>query len=530
MSQRRWGLRHAPTLKRALLSGATVKIVQGPVESGKTVWLCLEIYKLMCTIPRCVDGVRRSRFLIIRSTEGELERGIMRTWKNIFPEGVYGSPVGSMPAIHHLKFLDVEAEVEFFAFEDASEKVLKKLRSTEYTMIAFNEGQFTPQTLFNMARQRAGRYPLPGDSDGPLKPEDCPDFDRLKRVVMDMNAPRTNDHWVLYMRGDIALPDDMPEDEKRKYNKPDDWEFFMQPPAVRPVYGDKGVIKSFEIHPEIENLPYQQADAILSMCATGDLDDIKRDYMNERVVVKHGKPRYPTFRRQWNVAKQKISPVPGAAPVIGYDPGLTGGATFWQKINNQWRGIREMNARVDETIRGAELQGKRMLKILQETFPWYRESGVVCWGDPFGGWGTIDETTTYYTIISQLGLDFQPTAAKDNPTLRHQIGTKLIPAGDYGEPRLLLCPIGCPTLIDAMDGGAVMRQIKRGDEMVLHSELVKNRHSDILESAEYAWWGGGEDYAIVEKPADSKPAVRHDALGRRSPFGQRDRRWSMRRA
>ncbi len=517
MSVHHYDFQYAPTLQAAFECTKPVKIVQGPVESGKTVWLCLEIYageNGICTIPRGTDGIRRSRHLVIRSTEGELERGIMRTWRDLFPEEIYGDIQGSMPAIHKMKFLDVEAEVEFFAFEDDSEKVLKKLRSTEYTTVNFNEGQFTQHRLFLAGRQRAGRFP---------RRIDCPSYNRKKICRMDMNAPRTNDHWVPLTRkfpNDPQLPPGASADDHRKYRKPDDWEFFMQPGVVLPVFDVDGSIKTFEINPEAENLPYQQVEEILAMCATGDIDDIKRDYMNLLVIAKSGTPRYPDFKKTWHVAKERLRPVKGVPPIIGYDPSLNGGATFWQKINNQWRGYFEMNARTQPNLRSARKQGDYMLDVLKTHFPWYTESGVVLWGDPYGDWASTDETETYYTILGEMGLQFRTPAKKDNPHLRHETGKKLLAAGEYGSPRLLICPVGMPTFLAAIDGGAVMQTVKRDGDMVMESKLKKNNHADVMESAEYAWWGGGENYSIVETPAADRTPPKIAARSSRSPFSR----------
>lgn len=508
--EKRFDFRYAPTLRRAAISKKPVRIVWGPVESGKTVWSLLQLYEIACTIPRCFDGIRRSRFLIVRSTEGELERGIMRTFKDMFPEDDWGSIEGSMPAIARLKFLDVEAEFEFFAFEDDSEKVLKKLRSTEYTAALINEAQYTPLRLVHAIRQRCGRYP---------RKIDCPQFDRKKRLVMDMNAPRTAAHWLLYMAGITPIPADMPTDERHQYILPDDWDIFIQPGSVIPLRDESGNVYNFKINPEAENMPYQDPDAILAMCRSGNLDDILRDYANKVIIVKDGTPRYPLFKRDWHVAKQKIEPVKGAPIILSADPGLTGGAVFQQKINGQWRAIRELNAYKDRSIRGAKAFGQRMIDILKQEFPWYQESGVSCWGDPYGSWGTTEENATFFNTWRELGLDFFSPAPKDNPTLRHEIGLNLIKRGELGEPGLIVCPVGCPTLIDAIEFGAVMKQVKRQGEMVVVGELVKNNHSHIMEAAEYGWWGGGESIRVVEKPKEEKVQQhRVSAVGQRSPF------------
>ena len=522
---RRFDFRYAPTLRRAALDKKkTVRIVWGPVESGKTVWSLLQLYEIACTIPRCKDGIRRSRFLIVRSTEAELERGIMRTWKQLFPEDAWGSPQGSMPAIHVLRFLDVEAEFEFFAFEDDSEAVLKKLRSTEYTAALINEGQYTPLRLVHAIRQRTGRFP---------ERVFCPDFDRKRRVVMDMNAPRTSAHWVLYMSGLVPLPADMPAEERHQYIKPDDWEIYIQPGSVIPLRDTSGQIYDFAINPDAENLPYQDPASILSLCKSGNLDDILRDYCNQVIIVKDGTPRYPNFRRTWHVAKERIEPVKGAPIILSADPGLTGAAVFQQKINGQWRALRELNAFKDRTIRGAAAFGQRMIDILRAEFPWHKETGVTCWGDPYGSWGTTEENTTFFNIWRELGLEFQAPAPKDNPSLRHEIGQKLINRGTLGEPDFIICPVGCPTLIDAIEFGCVMKQVKRQGEMVVVGELVKNNHSHIVEAVEYGWWGGGESISIIEKPQEQKKQEhRFSAVGTRSPFtygtAQRTPAWSRR--
>ena len=107
---------------------------------------------------------------------------------------------------------------------------------------------------------------------------------------------------------------------------------------------------------------------------------------------------------------------------------------------------------------------------------------------------------------------FNSPAAKDSPSLRHETGTKMVTGGNMGNPKIMICPIGAPTLVDAMDGGCVMQTIRRAGEMVTQDKMLKNKHADIVESAEYAWWGGGEDNSIVEAPAGSNPGLRYETV------------------
>ena len=489
---------HAPTLRAALMSTAPVRIVQGPVESGKSVWGLAAIYKLACEIPRCKDGIRRSRWLVTRQTEAELTRGIIRTYKDWFDEETYGELKGKMPAVVVCKFLDVEMEIEFFAFDGDSVGSLKRLRSTEYTGAYINEGQYETLKFVLAVRQRCGRYP---------PREMCPEYDRLKRLVMDMNAPPADLHWVPLMRGDIPLPADWTKAEKRRYNKPDDWEFFVQPPIVLPVYDVDGDIIDFEINEdEGENLPFQDREASLSMGQTGDIDDVKRDYMNMTVQIKNGRPRYPKFQRDKHVAPSRIKPIEDVPPIIGYDPGINGAAVFFQRINERWRATHEIYCRGNPDLNSAAKTGRRMKQILDDHFPWWTETGVSTWGDPFGTRQQTSEKDTYYEIISQFGLHFRSPEHKDNPSMRWEIGKAIVKQFPEGSPRLEICPIGCPMLVDAFDGGATMQVEKiEGGEGIKETINKKSKYADIIEAAEYAFWGGGEGASIVEGPKAEAP-------------------------
>ena len=105
--------KHAPTLRAACYSDALVKIVQGPVESGKTTWGFGEILRQSYLIPRCTDGVRRARWLVTRQTDAELQRGPIRSFRDWFPTDDWGPIVGSAPAIITLELEDLELYSSF---------------------------------------------------------------------------------------------------------------------------------------------------------------------------------------------------------------------------------------------------------------------------------------------------------------------------------------------------------------------------------------------------------------------------------
>ena len=152
-------------------------------------------------------------------------------------------------------------------------------------------------------------------------------------------------------------------------------------------------------------------------------------------------------------------------------------------------------------------------------FPWYSQTGVVLWGDPFGNFSHTSEEDTFFEIARQDGLNFMTPATKDNPSMRHETGKAIVKNMDNGIPKLIVCPFGMPSFIEAMDGRCVMKSVKSPNGMVQRSEINKtNGYADIFEAAEYAWWGGGENHLIIEnKSADQYPEKRN-VTSRRSPF------------
>lgn len=69
-----------PVALEFLLSTSPIRIIEGPVESGKSTTSAMALYKAMCEIPKQRDGKRRSRWLVTRNcydadTEVLAERG-----------------------------------------------------------------------------------------------------------------------------------------------------------------------------------------------------------------------------------------------------------------------------------------------------------------------------------------------------------------------------------------------------------------------------------------------------------------------
>ena len=489
-----------------------VNLCEGPVESGKTAASIARAYRLMCEMPRGLDGVRRSRGLIVRPTYGELLETVVTDWLEWFPEEVYGEFKRTEPYKHKMRFLDVECDVVFMALCDDKPETLRKLRSTFFTWAWVNEGQYCPLRLFTEIIDRTGRYP---------RKVDCPSYDRRKRAWLDNNAAPQHRHWIRVMRGDVGLPHDMPADERLALQKPDNWRFWRQPPAVLEDKDERGNVTGYRLNPKAENLQNMGDDPYLPALSGKARDQIDRDFRNVSRPMRGGAPRYPGFDRTWHVADTVLEPYEGAEIILGFDWGLTPACTFEQVVDGQWRCYHELVF----TNAGAEEMAPEVLRVLGRRFPWYRQAGLSAWGDPAGAWrqGSVSAAASHtsFAVMKAHGIQVRAPFERDDPELRLATGRQLLKDTVNRAPRVLICPEHCPRLIEAMDGGARMKQVRiEGTEHVVE-QLVKNASSHVIEAWEYPKIGYGEGRALVAVPGARNRAKPVDTRGKGSVFSWR---------
>ena len=416
------------------------------------------------------------------------------------------------PYTQTMRFLDVEAEIVMMSFKDASESSIKRLKSTLFTGAWVNECQFAVLRLVTEIIDRTGRYP---------RRIDCPDYDRRKFAVLDCNAPMTHDHWLLYMRGDTPIPPEMSPDQAMAYKKPDNWEFFMQPPAVVEDIDQNGNLVGYALNMQAENLQNMGDDPYLPAVAGKERDQIDRDFRNITRTSRSGAPRYPRFDRDLHVAEQKLEAYEGSPIIIGMDPGGEPGAVFGQNVDNRWY---ILHSEVAVNCESSEFAAK-IKHILATRFPFHRDTGIVIWCDPAGGWGSINSRSTTQQIFAAAGMQIQFPATKDNPGLRLSTGRNVLDDYVRGQPKVVVCPEHCRELINALDGGMRMKQRKiEGSERVTE-DLIKNEHSHVGEAFEYLLWGGGEAREMLQRPEGSRPA-RINTIPKRQGSFNGGRSWS----
>ena len=210
---------HAPTIWKFLNDKSFVRGIMGPVGSGKSYACASEIMlKAINQKPSPKDGIKYTRFVIVRNSYPELRTTTIKTWQEIFPENIWGSFRWSPPLTHHIKLPSrdnapgVDCEVIFLALDQP--KDVRKLLSMELTGAWINEARELPKAVIDGLTHRVGRYPTKADG-GPT----------WRGVWMDTN-PMDDDHWWYRLA------------EKEKMRGKYAWKFFKQPPAVAEVSAD----------------------------------------------------------------------------------------------------------------------------------------------------------------------------------------------------------------------------------------------------------------------------------------------------
>lgn len=376
-----------PTFARIHRDKNRYIFVMGPVGSGKTSGCIWHIWLNGAKQIPQHDGVRRSRYAIVRATYGALEGSLLQSWKSWFKDRLVLTMSKPFKGVLKMDLPDgtsMEMELWFIAAED--ERAVEHFRSREFTGIHCAEASELPAYLMTVLPTRINRYPALKDTDGigPVDPF----------LLFDYNAIST-DHW-LYKITEV--------------NKPAGCSFYRQPPAVLKV-GD-----GYIVNPEAENLqnlsPSYYPDtivALLSQCPEAveiNLMNNYGEYTNGRVVY----PQYSDIEHN----SEEIKPKLGVELIIGMDQGLTPAAVFTQQGADGTVYVYE-----EITTEDCDLQTfikDLLLPRLQTTYRSWANNYVVV-VDPATCQRSMNDSRAGTDILDDLGVVWRP-AKTNNPMAR----------------------------------------------------------------------------------------------------------------
>ena len=466
----------SPTVWQFLQNNAFVRGLKGPVGSGKSYACAAEI--MLRAVKQKVsprDGIRYTRFAIVRNSYPELRTTTIKTWQEIFPENIWGAMRWSPPLTHHIKLpardgaAGIDCEVIFLALDQP--KDVRKLLSMELTGAWVNEARELPKAVVDGLTHRVGRYPTKADG-GPT----------WRGVWMDTN-PMDSDHW--WYR--LAEKEPM----KGKYA----WKFFNQPGGVLEVTKEElpenpeanGFVfscgKWWQTNPKAENLKNLPSGYYEQTMLGKNLDWVRCYAQGVYPYVQEGNPILPEYDDAI-MTEDFIEPDPNVPIQIGLDFGLTPAAVFGQKLNNgRW-------VILDELVTfdmGLERFGHMLKSELEAKYPKYE---VMIFGDPAGQQRDQIYEVTAFDHLKTLGMNARPTASNDFK-VRREAGAMPMNRLIDGKPGLFGAA-KCERTRKALSGGYHFRRGQIAGHERYKDQPFKNQHSHVGDAYMYLMLGGGE--------------------------------------
>jgi hypothetical protein len=445
-----------PTGKRFMHSNRRMRVLMGPVGSGKSVTCSFEVVRRATMQKPDAQGRRRSRAAIVRETARQLQDTTIKTFLDWFPPGQCGEYMRTTKT-YFFKVGDVECEIMFRALDDADD--VANLNSLELTFAWFNECRDIHPDIVDAMSKRIGRFPSAKDG-GPT----------WFGMWGDTNPP-TMDTWWYYQMEKLSPVDGVSLNENG-------WDVFKQPSGRSP-YAEN-----------LENLPDGYYDT------QGRSDEYIRVYIDgEYGLSLAGTPVYKYFKPDYHMAKAPLRAITnGVRPVVvGMDLGLTPAAAIGQQDP---RGRALILAEAVSFDMGIQRFVRTVLKpLLFERFP---GAPVLIVTDPAGVQRAQTDERSAVDIIRAEG--FRVISARTN-----SISARVNAVDDFlmrqvdGDPAFLMDP-SCTQLKAAMMGG--YRYKNRGD-----GGIDKNKHSHIAEALQYLMLhiGNAGEGAVVRIKRDIAP-------------------------
>lgn len=498
--------------------------IVGPVGSGKSVPSLQRLEDLAREQAPSPDGIRRSRFAVIRNTMPELRATTAITYGTIYPEDAYGPIIWRSPATHMMRLpatpgqdRGVEAEINLIALDKP--KDVKKLLSLELTGAFVNEIREVPRAVVNRLTERVGRFLLnerPGSWSG---------------IWGDTNPPDA-DHW-LYAWHHTA--------------RPEGYNFHQQPPGVlevRPIgtNGAEVVDENFPAYAGIKLTsaqvliwfrgrvqrvecpieviraadrfwiinPWMENLAALSRVDVGNnplgsrsyygralagktLEEIQSYLQGVYTFVSDGRRVVPQYNGQ--VHGVDHLPVLPDVPILGgMDIGggtLQPSAILFQKHP---RGPFLIHKEVVCFDMGVKRFGEQVAEALQQYFPQHVARGLIgkFWGDPAGEKrDEIFETASFDFLRQHFGMNCEAAPTQD-PKMRIAAISAPCERMIDGKPGLLVNKAGCPTLHRGLMGAWSFKRLEVTGENRFADKPSKNDESHVCDATGYGLLGAGE--------------------------------------
>ena len=397
----------------------------GPVGSGKTSGNFFKLVYMAKLQKPGPDGIRRSRAVIVRNTNRQLEDTTLSSWFTWFKPGQSGT-WEITPKRFTLRFDDVECEVLFRALDTPQD--ISRVLSLEVTFAILDEYVEIPKQIVEALSARCGRYPAEVNGGA------------TNWGMWGASNPATEDNWWFdYLHNDkgIIQPGEGVSLHKRMVMDERNARYFLQPSGFSPFAEN------------VEHLPGKQ-QYYVNLARNRSEAWIKQFIEAEWGYSVAGKPVVQSFNTRVHVSKTPLRFDPQLQLVGGFDPGMGGAAMILGQ--EDWDGrLNVLGEIITSGVGAGRFVNERLRPYLARNFPDLRPDGFIIAPDPAAANRTPTDESTVVSVLKR----HYPVSIETNNRLPLRLDaidyftTRMV----FGEAALLIDEQMCPMLVRALKGG-----------------------------------------------------------------------------
>lgn len=431
----RYSYADVPTIYEFAASNARIRGILGPFRSGKSSGSVVEIVRRSLAQRPGPDGIRRTRWLVVRNTFSQLEDSTIKTVHMWLPPHHFGKYNQTDHNYTIKAFENTEIEIWFRALDRPDH--VRNLLSVEVTGAWVNEAREVPWAIIEAIDGRIGQYPNKA-MGGPT----------WFGMWMDTNPPDTDSKWYKFF-------------EETKHD-PERVQIFRQPSGLSE---------------DAENLHNLPSPSYYRDLAYGKSEEWVKVYIHGQYgFVADGQLVYPEYSDK--IHCQAVEPIPGRTIIRGWDFGLTPSCVFSQlQPDGRWLTFDEMtseNMAIDQF-------SDDVLEHCQRAFKGHVQ--FEDWGDPAGRQQAQTDKRTCFDIMQAKGIMID--GSEQNPQLRQEAVRKTLRTLVVGEPQFILHP-RCKVLRKGFLGGYKRRRLQVAGPERYSEQPEKNSYSHPHDALQYS--------------------------------------------
>lgn len=484
-----------PTVKAFVRDNSFIKAIKGPYGSGKSSGCVMDIWNRTAKQQPDAQGVRRTRFAIVRGTYQQLKDTTKKTidewikfakWKesdNTYYISVKLPDGTSIYSEWMLRALDRPDQVD-------------NLLSLELTGAWLNEARELTKEVFDNIQARVGRYPKRSD-DGKYGPS-------WFGVICDTNPPDTDHWWYKFFE---EIRPQRCKTCKKITNGVESMIVFVYDKEAKtskcPKCGaTEGIFLGTIFHQpsgrsdNAENRKHLDPNYYEILMIGKDEEWIRVYIDGEYGYIKEGRPVWPNFKDSIHVAREPIKPVKGLPIIIGHDFGITPAVVLTQQLQRgQLIVLDELVTPNDQAMDIEEFTRTRLKPLLATK---YMGWDYMVFGDPAGNYRQQNSIRTCFQVLRSYNLKARPAKTNDPQARSKAVNAFLMRSVD-GRPAFTVSPT-CVTLRKALNGGYHYRRMRVSGEK--YSDIAdKNFFSHVAEALQYACLGQSLDLFQTDEPS-----------------------------